>query len=252
MKKNKPLEILLIILAISLLGYLVYVKEFKKEKVNDYEKNDPIINNETSIIKWKDLEDFPKNDNIKFINLSYDEIRCEEDDIKYCSKIELLKNNNLSFKLNDIDILFKCSKYEDDKCNENEITLDNKIKFSFGINDEYEDTNTLIYKTDNYYIIKQENTIFGQGKLIIYSLTGEVLKEINNSVTEIDVVSEEENESYEYIPTIKDNKLYIVMSDYLNYENGLDNIVHFGYIDLSKSFEFVELYQIKAIVSLGI
>ena len=58
-------------------------------------------------------------------------------------------------------------------------------------------------------------------------------------------------ESKLYNPTINENKLYYVYSDYLNFENGLDNKVHLGYIDLD-TLEYTETYSLKAVVSLGI
>ena len=250
MKKS---NIILIILTIVVVFSFVFIF-LKKEDINkeEYEVENEVVDNE----KWNELKEFPMNDStVKKIVLSYDEISCEEE--TSCKEIDYLKNNNLSFELSNIKVDFSCSKYnkDEDYCERNKMVLDSKINFEYKNELEYEYTSSVIFKTSDYYIIKQVNTIYGQGVVNIYSNNGKLLKEIKNSVTEIDVFpneDEDEMQSYKYMLSVNNNRLFLMLSDYLNFENGLDNIVHFGYIDLKNNFEFVDLYQVKGSVTTGI
>ena len=256
MKNSKVTMIIIGIILVFLCCYYIIDKNSPKEKNienNYYTSNEEI---------WNDLALFPETDkSIKTLTLSYDGVTCEEGEYPNCKEIDLLDNNKLNFNYNDFKIEFKCLDYyidKDDKeyryCAKNQIKLDNKVTFTFENNIEYEDVRTLIFKTSKNYIIKEANTIYGQGDLVIYDLNGKQIKKVDKTVTEFDVFPEEiddEMQSKLYNPTISENKLYYVYSDYLNFENGLDNKVHLGYIDLD-TLEYTETYSLKAVVSLGV
>ncbi len=259
MNKNiKTFTTILIIIAVLLILYNV-INNKPTKKINNSTNNS---NNQNEIVIWNDIELFPENDeNVKVVTLSYDGVTCEDDEYTNCSEIDVIDKNKLNFTKNDIKIEFNCLNYfidEDDNnykyCKKNQIKLDNKVSYTFNNNLEYEDTKTLIFKTDKYYIIKEVNTIYGQGDLIIFDLSGKVVKKIDKTITEFDVLPDNNDDDMEaklYNPRVNDNKLYYVYSDYINFENGLDNKVHLGFLDLN-NLEYTETYSLKAIASMGI
>ena len=261
-KKNslKTIDIIIIILIACVVMFLIYNSTKKQEPKNETNNNE-MIPEKTDNDKWINIAAFPENDSsVEEVILSYDGVECDNNDL-VCSEIDLLKNNNLNFKLKNFSIKFKCLDYFSDKeddlnyCVKNQIIIDNKVKYEFENQLEFDDTETLIFKTKKYYVIKNANTVYGQGDLKIYNLDGKLIKSINNTVTEFDDIpdsDEDEMIPYKFNPTINNNKLYYVYSDYLNFENGLDNIVHLGYVDLNNNFKYTELYSQKGMVSLGI
>ena len=248
-KYSTPILVVLLLISISLVSYH-FIDKNKKELGG----GENII---TTYEEWEELSPFPENDNgVRSLVLSYDSMLCEEYD--YCSEIDLTDNNKLNYSNNGFKIEFNCLNYQKDEdedfnyCYKNQLKIDSKINYEF-INDlEYEDVKTLIYKTPKYYIIKQANSLYGQGDLKIFDLNGKVVKSIEKTITEFDLYPEDiddEMQSVMYDPTISNNRLYYVYSDYLNYENGLDNKVHLGFIDLNNNFRYTELESIRALVS---
>lgn len=249
---STPILVILILIIVTLVSYK-FINQ-KKEELNNEEE---IV---TTYEEWESLAPFPENDSsVKSLVLSYDGMLCEEYD--YCSEIDLSYNNKLNYTVNGFKIEFNCLKYQKDEdedfnyCSKNQLKIDSKVNYEFINNIEFEDVKTLIFKTPKYYIIKQANSLYGQGDFKIFDLNGKLVKSINKSITEFDLFPEDiddEMQSVMYDPTISDNKLYYVYTDYLNFENGLDNKVHLGYIDLNNNFKYTESFSIKAITSLGI
>ena len=255
---KKNMEILMgVLIVIAIFLGVYYIIDKNSPKKVDY--NSDIENT----IVMDDLVLFPEMDSsVKVLTFSYDGVTCEEEEYSNCSEVDLLLNNKLNYSLYGFKIEFTCLNYFIDKddseyryCEKNRIKLDNKVTYTFNNSLEYEDLRTLVLKTDKYYIIKQINTIYGQGNLKIYDLNGKEVKSLKNSIVEFDIFPEgndEEMESKVYVPVVNDNKLYYVYSDYLNFENGLDNKVHLGYVDLNNNFKYTEISSIKAVATLGI
>ena len=241
---KKILLIFLSVFGVLFIIYLILDKSFSDElnekdnKETTYEIIESPFNEAKNIVLdyfdsieegntyYIDLEDF-KKESIKDESASL-EINCNkkeviDEDINYCTNIN--------------------------------ISIDDKILLSLDtIKNYYYDDYLTIFKTEKYYIVKQANQFFGSGILNIYDYDGKLVKEIKNNVTSYGIIRDEEEveDAEEYKVSINDNKLYYAYTDDMDFVLGLDNLIHFGYIDLGKNLEFNETKRVKGITSLGI
>ncbi len=242
---KKIFRVLLISFILLFFVYLLLQKKFDKmenpvKEDKSFYINNPIPNNMAYNIK---LAFFDNCEDNACYNIDLENI-----------KSEVINENNMNINI-------KCLKKEhidEDEinyCTKLGIIVDDKVNLEIDtIKNYYYDESVVIFKTDNNYIIKEYNTLFGSGVLNIYDNNGSLLKNITNSINSYEIVEDDkiEENTNKYDVSISDNKLYYAYTEDMDYVLGLNNFVHVGYIKLDSDLEYVELYKIKAITSLGI
>lgn len=241
---KKILLIFTSIFGALLIIYLILDKSFSDE-----------LNKETDKEFIHEIIESPLNE-AKHIVLDY--FDSTEDSNAYYIDLEKFKKESIKEK--DASIEINCNKREVidddiDYCTNINISIDDKIVLNIDtVKNYYYDDYLTIFKTGKYYIIKQSNQFFGSGILNIYNHDGKLVKEIKNSVTNYGLIIDEEEveDGDEYKVSINDNKLYYAYTDDMDFVLGLDNLIHFGYIDLAGNLDFNEIKRVKGITSLGI
>ena len=233
---------ILISLCISFILLFIFYLILDK-KFDEMEANKIIIDNEVDyIVRPTDVY----NLRIDYYN------DCEtESTSTSCYNIDMYTLEEKKMTEEKINASIKCLEHiinEDNEeyCSKVNLVVDNKISIDMDtIYQGVEDNDVIVFKTDNYYVIKQYNAIYGLGILNIYSSNGELVKEISNTIRSYATEDAAYEEVYEV--SINNNKLYYAYIDEKEYVDGIDNFVHIGYIDLNKEFNFIELKKIKAI-----
>lgn len=241
---KKIFRVLLISFGLLFIIYLILQSKF-----------DNIDNNK--IIK-EEIVNYDSPDNMAFnIKLDFFD-NCENNS---CYNIDLEKFKDDIINDDNINISLKCLKEENiledeiNYCTLLNIRVDNKFDVTLNtVKNYYYDDAIVIFKTNDNYVVKEYNTLYGSGLLNIYDSTGSLLKEIEKSVSSFDIVNDEEIEdnTNRYEVSINENKLYYAYTEDMDYVLGLNNYVHIGYVLLDSNLEFNELYKVNAITSIGI
>lgn len=241
---KKILRVLLISFALLFVVYLILQGKFdnnEKNKTNEKESINYEVPNNTAFNIKLDFFDNCENNGCYNIDLE--------------SFVDEIINDD------NINISLKCLKKERidedeiDYCTELNVLVDNKINLTLNtIKDYYYDDSIVIFKTNDNYVIKEYNTLYGSGLLNIYDNNGSLLKEIEKSVSSFDVIESDEIEdnTNNYEVSINENRLYYAYTEDMDFILGLNNFVHIGYVLLDSNFEFNELYKMNAITSIGI
>lgn len=263
-KKSKKIVWIItaiIILILGIVGYIVYDNFLKVDKtIPNYGNNDTTtttkkVEKDLTLMKFKDNDTSVESIVLDYMESCRNDNNCFEiEDNKNYQEEEI--NENIKITCNNYD--YQTDNEENKFCYSANLKIDNKVNFKYSNDWSVGLSKINILKSNEFYIIQEQSLNYGRGRIVIFDINGNQLKEINNTTTYLTALDNKGNfietniAKDEYKIKLINNKLYFAYTDD-DYDNfcieSRDNYIYLVYIDLKNNFNKVELQKIHGIAS---